>query len=56
MHWMHHLAAWWIDFFAAATERARALRSDFNWTLDVVPAVGHDFRAMSRAAAQMLYG
>ena len=43
-------------FFAAAAERARALRTEFNWTLDTVPDVGHDFRAMSRAGALRLYG
>ncbi len=43
-------------FFAAAQQRARALGADFNWTLEIVPNVGHDFRAMPRAAAQRLYG
>jgi len=43
-------------FFAAATERSRAIRSEFNWSLITVPDVGHDFRAMSRAAARRLYG
>jgi hypothetical protein len=44
------------NFVAAAEERARELGTDFNWRLQVVPRVGHDFRAMSRAAAQLLYG
>jgi hypothetical protein len=44
------------NFFAAAAERARALGAEFNWSLDIVPKVGHDFRAMSRAAAKRLYG
>lgn len=43
-------------FFAAARERARMLGAEFNWTLDTVPYVGHDFRAMSNAAALRLYG
>jgi len=43
-------------FYAAADERARALGADFNWSLEIVPGVGHDFRAMSLAAARLLYG
>ena len=29
---------------------------DFGWELHVIPGVGHDFRAMSAAAAEYLYG
>jgi hypothetical protein len=43
-------------FHSFAAARARALRADFLWDLRVVPEVGHDFRAMARMAAQMLYG
>jgi DNA-directed RNA polymerase subunit RPC12/RpoP len=43
-------------FFRIAEERARKLKSPFRWTLEVVPDVGHDFRAMSRAAARALFG
>lgn len=42
-------------FFRTAQQRAQAMRVVFNWTLRTVPNVGHDFRAMSRAAAAMLY-
>ncbi len=42
-------------FFAAAQQRARALGVELNWALETVPDVGHDFRAMSRAAARRLY-
>jgi hypothetical protein len=43
-------------FFRAAEEQARQLNAPFRWSLDVVPNVGHDFRAMSRAAARALFG
>jgi len=43
-------------FFATGQERARALGAPFNWSLQTVPNVGHDFRGMTRAAAQLLYG
>jgi hypothetical protein len=43
-------------FFRTAEEQARKLKSSFRWSLEVVPNVGHDFRAMSRAAARALFG
>ena len=43
-------------FFRNAEERARKLELPFRWSLQVVPDVGHDFRAMSRAAARALLG
>jgi len=43
-------------FHAAATARARALGATLAWKLETVPDVGHDFRAMSRAASLLLYG
>jgi hypothetical protein len=43
-------------FFRTAEEQARKFKSPFRWTLEVVPDVGHDFRAMSRAAARALFG
>jgi len=43
-------------FFESGEERARMLNVPFHWSLQVVPNVGHDFRAMSRAAARSLYG
>lgn len=43
-------------FFRFGQERAQAMKVPFAWRLQTVPNVGHDFRAMSRAAAQLLYG
>jgi hypothetical protein len=43
-------------FFRSAQDRARRLNLPFHWSLQVVPNVGHDFRAMGRAAALSLYG
>ncbi len=43
-------------FFAAARAKAEALSVPFRWRVEIVPDVGHDFRAMSRAAARVLYG
>lgn len=43
-------------FYQAAREKAGAAGLPFNWQLEVVPGVGHDFRLMSRAAAEYLYG
>ncbi len=43
-------------FFRTAEEQARKLKAPLRWSLDVVPDVGHDFRAMSRAAARKLFG
>lgn len=43
-------------FFAQAEEMAGQLGVEFNWTLKVVPGVGHDYRRMSEAAAEFLYG
>lgn len=40
--------------FAAA--RAKALRTAYRWDLRVAPRIGHDFRAMTRVAAGILYG
>ena len=42
-------------FYRFAEERARAMRADFRWTLRTVPGVGHDYRGMTRAAAELLY-
>lgn len=43
-------------FFRFAAERARVMSAPFAWRLVTVPNVGHDFRAMSQAAARLLYG
>lgn len=42
-------------FFKIAQEQAKMLGTDFEWKLVIVPGVGHDFRAMSKAAAEYLY-
>lgn len=43
-------------FFVKAQEAARAFGVDFEWTLEIVPGVGHDYQRMSHAAAEYLYG
>lgn len=43
-------------FFEVGRDTASDMNTPFAWTLDVVPRVGHDFRAMSVAAAKRLYG
>lgn len=42
------------SFFRIGQEQARELRAEFCWRIETVPGVGHDFRAMSRAAARLL--
>ncbi|MEL7311310.1 MAG: hypothetical protein AAFN07_07365 [Pseudomonadota bacterium] len=42
-------------FFAAAQRAAIARDMKLNWSLQTVPNVGHDFRRMSAAAAEVLY-
>jgi poly(3-hydroxybutyrate) depolymerase len=44
------------NFFKAATAAAQALGSKFAWELVEIPDVAHDGAAMSRAAADALYG
>ena len=43
------------SFFRMAQELALSKNSRFNWSLKTVPNVGHDFRAMSTTAAEILY-
>lgn len=43
-------------FFATARDAASRRHAQFNGQLNVVPGVGHDQRAMSAAAARLLYG
>jgi len=43
-------------FFESAREAARAMNTNFAWRMEVVPGVGHDYEAMSEAAAHYLYG
>lgn len=42
-------------FFKAGQDAAAKLNAPLNWKLQIVPGVGHDFRAMSRAAGALLY-
>ena len=48
------LARGWY-FYEESRKTAAALDTRFNWTIEVVPGVGHDFRLMSQAAARYLY-
>ncbi len=43
-------------FFDQSQKYAEGLGYTFRWELKVVPNVGHDFRKMSQAAADYLYG
>ncbi|WP_265529428.1 hypothetical protein [Sphingomicrobium marinum] len=42
-------------FYDRAEKMAQSRQSDFNWSMRVVGGVGHDYRAMSQAAADHLY-
>jgi hypothetical protein len=42
-------------FHAFAAQRARELGVPLKWQLRTAPGIGHDFRAMSRVAAELLY-
>jgi len=42
-------------FLRAGETAAQALGAPFNWTLQTVPGVGHNFHGMSAAAARLLY-
>jgi len=42
--------------FSESQNVAVALDAEFRWTIEVVPGVGHDFRRMGEAAANLLYG
>ena len=42
-------------FYKTGQEQAAALDTSFRWRLETVPGVGHNFRAMSRAAHDVLY-
>jgi pimeloyl-ACP methyl ester carboxylesterase len=44
------------NFYAFSSERAKSMGAPFEWKLQTVPGVGHNFRGMSRAAAKLLYG
>lgn len=42
-----------MNFFSSAQAAANQSGIDFNWSLQVVPDVGHDYRKMSEAAARL---
>ena len=41
-------------FFKAGQDQAKSIGALYNWTLKLIPGVGHDFRAMSQAAAKIV--
>ena len=55
MQGIHRLARG-RHFYETSQRIAEHLGAGFEWSLEVVPGVGHDFRAMSEAAADYLYG
>ncbi|HLU60917.1 MAG TPA: hypothetical protein VKZ99_01040 [Gammaproteobacteria bacterium] len=42
-------------FFAISRATAQDMKAEFNWQLEVVPNVGHEYRRMADAAAEYLY-
>ncbi len=42
------------NLFAAARADAEARNVPFEWRVHIVPGVGHNYRAMSEAAAELL--
>ncbi|MDB4292400.1 hypothetical protein N9954_03275 [Maribacter sp.] len=42
-------------FYQTSKRTANELEKEFNWKLEIVPNVGHDFGEMSKAAAAYLY-
>lgn len=52
---MHRLARG-RHFFRESRAIAEELSTEFNWKLEVVSGIGHDYRRMSTAAADYLYG
>ena len=42
-------------FYEESKKKAAVLQSDFNWQLEIIPNVGHDYQGMSQAAADFLY-
>jgi len=43
-------------FYQQSKTLADSLETPFNWKREVIPGVGHEFRKMSEAAAEYLYG
>lgn len=42
-------------FYKTAQQLAGELGRDFQWRMEIVPGIGHDYRGMSEAAATYLY-
>jgi len=42
-------------FYEFSKETASKLNSKFNWELEIIPDIGHDYKGMSKAAAEFLY-
>ncbi|MEX0291172.1 MAG: hypothetical protein AB3N14_18865 [Flavobacteriaceae bacterium] len=42
-------------FYDTASQKAAALKTPFNWRLEIVPQVGHDHEKMGDHAAKLLY-
>ncbi|RIA10220.1 hypothetical protein OE09_2075 [Flavobacteriaceae bacterium MAR_2010_72] len=43
-------------FYNESKKIASELNLEFNWTIEIIPNVGHDYREMSKAAGDYLYG
>jgi hypothetical protein len=44
-----------IYFFNESKKIALGFNSEFNWSLEIIPNMGHDYKRMSKAAADFLY-
>ncbi len=42
-------------FYGESEKIALGLNSEFNWSLEIIPNIGHDYKGMSKAAADFLY-
>lgn len=42
-------------FYNESKKIASELNSEFNWKLEIIPNIGHDYREMSKAGADYLY-
>ena len=43
-------------FIETSRQIATDIQTDFNWRIQIVSRVGHDYKLMSLAAAELLYG
>jgi hypothetical protein len=44
-----------VYFYNTSKDIASEFNKEFNWKLEIIPNIGHDFREMSKAAADYLY-